>query len=280
MRWLLCCWALAAGAAEIGGSDLLGGDLVAAMTRAVGAVDADFSGTLPARRAFRGGRLGAAVLLRRPEDAAPTAAGAEVWECPLAAAVVVVSAHASNRCERLTLEQLADAFARDARSPARNWNDLDPSARSELISPAVCSPAGTLVVEIFQGVALAGQPFRPDVRQRIEPALAADLLSVRSGSLVLHPRLPEGRGRVIPVADGRPGRSATAYAPDDANVQNGDYPLQLPLVLYVRADRVGPVRAAIRWLCSDEAARQLTRQGLCPAAASTRLRFVQRLDTR
>jgi len=280
VRWLLCCWALAAGAADIGGSDLLGPDLVAAMVRSVGAADADFGGTLPARRAFREGRLGAAVLLRRPEDAAPTASGAEVWECPLAAAVVVVSAHASNRCERLTLEQLADAFARDARSPARNWNDLDASARSELISPAVCSPSGTLVGEIFQGVVLAGQPFRPDIRQRIEPALAADLLAARSGSLILHPRVFEARGRVIPIADGRPGRSATAYVPDDANVQNGDYPLQLPLVLYVRADRVGALRAAIRWLCSDEAARLLAKQGLYPAAASTRQRFVQRLDTR
>ncbi len=280
MKWLLCCWAVAAGAAEIGGSDLLGGNFAAAFARAAGSVEADFSGTLPARRALADGRLGAAVLLRRAEDPAPTATGTEVWECPLAAAVVVVSAHGSNRCERLTLEQLADAFARDARSPARNWDDLDATARSELISPAVCSPPGTLVAEIFQGIVLAGQPFRPDVRQRIEPALAADLLSARAGSLVLHPRVFEGRGRIIPIADGRPGRSATAYAPDDANVRNGDYPLQLPLVLCLRADRVGPLREALRWLCSDEAARLLEQQGLHASAAPVRRRFVQRLDTR
>ena len=110
--------------------------------------------------------------------------------------------------------------------------------------------------------------------------LAADLLASRAGSIVLLPKPPAARGRVLPVADGRSGRSATAYGPDENNVHNGDYPLQVPLILYVRPDKVAGLRPALRWLCSDAAAELLTNQGLTPAPAAARAAFLQRLDTR
>ncbi len=278
MRFLCCClFAGAAMGADIVGTDLLDGRFAASLRTAAGRDVADFGGTLPARRAFAEGRAAAAILMMRPGEPAPVAGAREFR---LAASVVVVAAHGSIRIEQLTFEQLANAFARDARAPARNWNDLDPLARSELMTPALCSPPGTLVLEVFQGLVLEGQAFRPDVRLRVEPDLAADLLAARAGSLVLLPRPPVSRGRVLPVADGRPGRPSTAYGPDENNVHNGDYPLQVPLVLYVRPDKVAALRPALRWLCSDAAAELLAGQGLTPAPASARAAFLQRLDTR
>ena len=278
MRFLCCClFAGAAMGADIIGTDLLDGRFAASLRTAAGRDVADFGGTLPARRAFADGRAAAAILMMRPGEPAPVAGAREFR---LAASVVVVAAHGSIRIEQLTFEQLANAFARDARAPARNWNDLDPLARSELMTPALCSPPGTLVLEVFQGLVLEGQAFRPDVRLRVEPDLAADLLAARAGSLVLLPRPPVSRGRVLPVADGRPGRPSTAYGPDENNVHNGDYPLQVPLVLYVRPDKVAALRPALRWLCSDAAAELLAGQGLTPAPASARAAFLQRLDTR
>jgi len=85
---------------------------------------------------------------------------------------------------------------------------------------------------------------------------------------------------VLQVADGRPGKSSTAYGPDENNVHNADYPLQVPLILYVRKDRLARLRPALSWLFSDEAAALLEKQGLYPAPKSARTRFVQRLDTR
>jgi len=272
---LLAC-AVAEGA-DLVGTDLLDGRFVAALRAAAGPDVADFAGTLPARRAFTEGRAAAAILLMRPGEASPVAGAREFR---LASAVVVVATHGSNRMEQISFEQLANAYARDARAPARNWNDLDPAARSELMTPALSSPPGTLVLEIFQGLVLEGQAFRPDVRLRVEPALAADLLASRAGSIVLLPKAPAARGRVLPVADGRPGRSATAYGPDENNVHNGDYPLQLPLILHVRPDKVAALRPALRWLCSDAAASLLADQGLTPAPAAARSAFLQRLDTR
>jgi hypothetical protein len=279
LAFLFC--GVAANAADFVGSDLLAGAVARGLDLAAGRTTADFAGTLPGRQAFVEGRAAAAVLMMREREVAPVPAGKiGVAEFRLAAAAVVVATHGSNRAEQVTLENLANIFARDPRAPARNWNDLDPAARSELITPAVCSPPGTLVLEVFQGVVLAGQPFRADVRQRVEPPLADDLLSARAGSVVLLPRVSAGRGKVLQVADGRPGRPSTAYGPDENNIHNGDYPLQVPLVLYVRQDQLPVLAPALRWLFSDEAAALLEKQGLTPAPKAARTRFVQRLDTR
>ena len=279
IAFFLSCAAVSA--ADIVGTDLLDGGFAQAFKTAAGGIAADFGGTLPARQAFVDGRAAAAVLMRRDREVAPVPSGRiGVAEFRLASAVVVAATHGTNRLETITFENLANAFAKDPRFPARNWNDIDPAARSELITPAVCSPAGTLTLEIFQGLAMEGQPFRPDVRLRVEPALAADLLASRAGSIVLLPRPPTGRARVLQVADGRPGRSTTAYGPDENNVFNGDYPLQVPLILYVRLDSLGQLAPSLRWLFSDEAAALLEKQGLYPAPKVARTRFVQRLDTR
>ena len=268
-------------AADFVGSDLLAGPIARGLDLAAGKTAADFGGTLPGRQAFVDGRASAAVLMMRDREVAPMPSGKiGVAEFRLASAVVVVATHGSIRTEQITLENLANIFARDPRSPARNWNDIEPAARSELITPAVCSPAGTMVLEVFQGLALDGQPFRADVRLRVEPDLAADLLASRAGSIVLVPRPPSSRGKVLQVADGRPGRSSTAYGPDENNVHSGDYPLQVPLILYVRQDRLSQLAPALRWLFSDEAAALLEKQGLTPAPRAVRTRFVQRLDTR
>lgn len=268
-------------AADFVGSDLLAGPVARGLDLAAGKTAADFGGTLPGRQAFVDGRASAAVLMMRDREVAPMPSGKiGVAEFRLASAVVVVATHGSIRTEQITLENLANIFARDPRSPARNWNDIEPAARSELITPAVCSPAGTMVLEVFQGLALDGQPFRADVRLRVEPDLAADLLASRAGSIVLIPRPPSSRGKVLQVADGRPGRSSTAYGPDENNVHSGDYPLQVPLILYVRQDRLSQLAPALRWLFSDEAAALLEKQGLTPAPRAVRTRFVQRLDTR
>jgi hypothetical protein len=268
-------------AADFVGADLLSGSIARGLEKAGGLSSTDFAGTLPGRKEFSEGKASVAVLMMRERDAAPVVTGRiGLAEFRLASSVVVVATHATNRAEQITLENLANSFAHVARSPAENWNDLDPAARSELITPAVCSPAGTMALEIFQGIVLEGGSFRSHVRLRVEPDLAADLLASRVGSIVLLPRPPTSRGKVLMVSDGRPGRATTAYGPDENNVHNGDYPLQVPLVVYVRADRVSSVSPALRWLFSDEAADLLEKQGLYPAPKAIRMRYLQRLDTR
>jgi hypothetical protein len=279
IAFFLSCAVLSA--ADFVGADLLSGPIARGIERAGGMSSADFAGTLPGRKDFIEGRASAAVLMMRERDVTPIVTGRiGLEEFRLASAVVVVATHGTNRPEQISLENLANAFSRDARATAQNWNDLDPGARSELITAAVCSPSGTMVLEIFQGIALGGSAFRSEVRLRVEPDLAVDLLASRAGCLLLMPRPPTGRGKVLMVSDGRPGRPSTAYGPDENNVHNGDYPLQAPLVMFVRRDRIPALRPALRWLFSDEVAAMLEKQGLYPAPQLARTRYLQRLDTR
>ena len=282
MRLLAFCFSCASlVAADFVGSDLLAGAVARGLEKAGPKLTVDFAGTLPGRRDFQQGSAAAAVLMLRGREAAPTSPSKSgAMEFRFASCAVVVATHAGNRLDQITLEQLSSAFARDARTLARNWNDIDPAARSELMTPAVSSPPGTLALEVFQGLVLEGQPFRADVRLRVEPELAADLLASRAGSVLLLPRPPTGRGKVLQVADGRLGKSTTAYGPDENNIHNGDYPLQVPLLLYVRQDKLEELRPALRWLFSDEAAALLEKQGLYPPPRPARLRFLQRLDPR
>lgn len=278
LGWVLSTAAL--GGADFVGTDLLAGTFAEELRKVVPACTVDFAGTLPGKRALVAGQAAAAVMCLRPGEAIPVLTGPRpAVEIRFAAAAVLVAVHGSNRVEALTLEQLANAFAKEARSSARNWNDIFPAARSELITPAICSPEGTLVLEIFQGIALEGLAYRADIRQRIPLALADDLVTARAGALILTPQRPPPPARVLALADGRLGRSTTAYSPEAANLYNGDYPLQVPLIIYVRPEKLAELRPALRWMLSDAAAKLLQAQGLHPAPSAIRVRLAQRLDT-
>ena len=85
-------------------------------------------------------------------------------------------------------------------------------------------------------------------------------------------------GRVMAIADGRPGRPSVAYLPNEMNIYNGDYPLRLPLYIYVRSDKEKELAKILTWLMSDEVAERIKKQGLYPAPKAIRARLSQRLD--
>ena len=205
---------VALSAADFVGADLLSGPIARGIEKAGGMSAADFAGTLPGRKDFIEGKAAAAVLMMRESEVAPVVTGRiGLVEFRLASSVVVVATHGTNRAEQITLENLANAFARDARAPAENWNDLDPSARSELITPAVCSPAGTLALEIFQGMALAGRAFRSNVRLRVEPELALTCWLHVPGASCCYPGPPPAEGRCSRCLMGAPVEHPRPMAP-------------------------------------------------------------------
>lgn len=281
--FLLIAAAGTAFAADFVGSDVVSWALtegVVESSRKEGA--ADFSGSLPGAKALAEGKACAAILFQRPGEPTPKAAGnLKLREFPIANAAVIVGVHRSNTIDHIDFASLSGVFANDPRQRMINWNDVPGVTRSELITPGVCSPDNSFVRELFQGLVLNGAIFRPDVRQNISVELAADLVASRSSALQLMPQLPLGSvGRVLQVADGRPGSSTTAYSPDEMNIYNGDYPLRLPLVLFVRQDKLEDLKPVVRWLLSDVAASRLEKAGLHPTPKPIRDRFAQRLDTR
>jgi hypothetical protein len=268
--------------ADIAGSDLLKTALTEGLRQAAPAASVDFAGTLPGRRGLADGRVAAALLFLKegePEPSAP--AGQSLQRYLLANAAVVVAVHKSNRQNQVSFADLNSLLAKDPKVYYVNWNDLAGGNLSETILTYLYAPHGAFARELLQGIPLASQPFRQEVNLVMDWAPVGQSLATRPATLAFAPSLPPGsEGRVLQVSDGRPGKSTTAYSPDEMNIYNGDYPLRLPLYLYVRTDKQAAHKEALKWLFSESAAEQIRALGLYPAPKAIRERLAQRLDSR
>lgn len=288
MRLLPLCLLLASlvRATEIAGTDALAdtiGPALAARAAAAGVkVKVHFDGSLPARDGVRTGTVDLAILLARESDVMDKAAdGAAIRRFPLGAAAAYVYVHASNPLREIDLTTLANLFGSGQRGDYKFWSDVPGMSMPEPVLTFTHAPGRHMAQTLFQGVALGGRAFKPSVRQRIDRNLVEETITGRTNAiLVSGVPLPPKFGKLLQVADGREGRSTTAYAPDEANIFNGDYPLRLPLVLCVREDRVAANIETIRWLLSEEAANQIRQAGMIPAPKLIRDRLAQRLDSK
>ena len=282
MRKIILLMAVTArlAAADFVGSDLISEIVTKGFNKLPDPPSAELAGTLPGRRAISDGRASAALLFVKEGVGDPLAPQGVFFSRYLVAnAAAVVIVHKSNAVNQIKLSELKGLFTKEAREVYLNWNDLSDSLLSEMVAPIVFAPPGAFTNELFKGVVLDGYDYRPGVRQNLEWTSINDNLTARFGVVVVAPSMPDGApGKVVSIADGRPGKSAIAYAPDEMNIYNGDYPLRLPLYLYVRTDREKALRDAITWILSDEFAKNLKDQGLYPAPKAIRDRLTQRLD--
>lgn len=283
---LLCLLATLAHATEIAGTDALAEVLAPVLAERAAAAGekyaAHFDGSLPARESVRDGSADLAILLMRESDIVDKAAdGTAIRRFPLGDAAAYVYVHPSNPLREVDLPTLANIFGSGQRGDYKFWSDVPGVNLPEPVLTFTYVPGRHIAQAIFQGVALGGRAFKPGVRQRIDLALAQESISGRTNAILVSATLlPPKIGKLLQVADGREGRSATAYAPDEANIFNGDYPLRLPLVLCVREDRIAAQARTIRWLLSDDAAAKIRQAGMIPAPKSIRDRLAQRLDSK
>jgi len=282
LKACLCLLAASVAGADIVGTDLLQASLSDGLRRASAKSTVDLAGTLPGRRALADGRASLGLLFLKEGEAEPTApAGQSLQRYLLANAAVVVAVHKSNRQGQVSFADLNSLLAKDPKVYYVNWNDLAGGNLSDTILTYLHAPHGAFTRELLQGVVLTGQPFRGEVNLVMDWSPVGQSLATRPATLAFTPALPPGsEGRALQVADGRPGRSTTAYSPDETNIYNGDYPLRLPLYVYVRSDKLTAHKDALKWLFSEEAAEKIRSVGLYPAPKPIRERLAQRLDTR
>ena len=267
-------------AADFVGTDIITGVIDAGFKKLPNPPSVELIGSMPGSRAISSGRASAALLFLKEGESEPAApSGAFFNRYLIASAAAVVVVHKQNPTSQLKLSELKGLFTKDAREVFLSWNDLSNGNMSEMAAPIVYAPPGAFTDELFKGMVLEGADYRQGVRQRLEWTAVTENLLARFGAVAIMPAMPAGTpGKLVPIADGRPGRSAVAYPPDEMNIYNGDYPLRLPLYLYVRSDREKDLRDAITWILSDEAAQMLKEQGLHPAPKAIRERLTQRLD--
>ncbi len=275
---LFLCLASRLPAIEIAGSDILK-ETLQDIEKLPGAPKASFNGTMPARRALLEDRASIGILFLKENEEDPKPAKGNLFNRYLlanAAAALIV--HKENQLTQINLEGLKGIFSKSARYPATNWNDLPGASQSEIISPIIYSPPDSFVQEFFMGLVMNGDEFRTNVKQRLEYITIQENIESRFGIAVIMPVQIPTAGRVMAIADGRPGRSAVAYLPNEMNIYNGDYPLRLPLYIYVRSDKEKELGKILTWLLSDEVAERIAVQGLYPAPKAIRARLSQRLD--
>ncbi|PHX68660.1 MAG: hypothetical protein CK519_03820 [Opitutia bacterium] len=275
---LFLCLASRLPAIEIAGSDILK-ETLQDIEKLPGAPKASFNGTMPARRALLEDRASIGILFLKENEEDPKPAKGNLFNRYLlanAAAALIV--HKENQLTQINLEGLKGIFSKSARYPATNWNDLPGASQSEIISPIIYSPPDSFVQEFFMGLVMNGDEFRTNVKQRLEHITIQENIESRFGIAVIMPVQIPTAGRVMAIADGRPGRSAVAYLPNEMNIYNGDYPLRLPLYIYVRSDKEKELGKILTWLLSDEVAERIAVQGLYPAPKAIRARLSQRLD--
>ncbi len=267
-------------AADIVGTDLIRGLVTSGIKTMPNPPTVELAGTLPGRRALCAGNASAAFLFLKEGEADPLApAGVFFNRFLVANAAVVVVVHKQNPVAQLKFSELKGLFAKESREVYLNWGDLSNGTLSEMSAPLVYAPSGAFTDELFKGLVLEGNDYRPGVRQRLEWPTIIENLTARFGVVAIMPSMPAGTpGRLMPIADGRPGRSQVAYPPNEVNIYNGDYPLRLPLYLYVRTDQEKALHDTLVWILSDAFAQGLEAQGLSPAPKAIRGRLTQRLD--
>ena len=275
---LLLCLVTRLPALEVVGSDILK-DTLKDIDKLPGAPRANFTGTMPAKRALTEDRanIGIIFLKENEEDPKPPT-GSFFNRYLLANAAAALIVHKENNLNQVSLEGLKGIFSKSARNAVANWNDLPGATQSEIVSPIIHSPGGSFVQELFAGFVLSGDEFKTNVKQRLETITIQENIDSRFGIAVIMPVNTPTTGRLMPISDGRPGRPAVGYLPNEMNIYNGDYPLRLPLYIYVKSTQEKELGKILTWLMSDTVAERIKKQGLYPAPKPIRDRLSQRLD--
>ncbi len=281
---LILAFSVAASAADlrIVGSDLPGLEFTRSLYAFAGreglALAVALDGSRPGLAALKSSRADLALLTLPPGERSDLA-GFE--SLPLAAHRVVVIVPTVMPLESITLAQLAAIYGANAPLNYSRWGDLglaDEWAGSPIVAHAPAAGFG-LTAAYFRRAGLRDQPFRSQVGRYASAADLVQRLAGDSRALAIASALPPGATefKVVPVAAqaGDP-----AFSPTAANLQSGDYPLGLPLVIVFRresAERLWPV---LRFLLSDEAAALLERAELVPAPSAQRRRQLLARETK
>lgn len=273
-------------AINVGGTDTLTPTLGVAIERHLAADGKKhviaFAGSLPALEGIDNGQVDVALILQPDgQNLERTPGGKALRRFPLGAAAAYVYVHPTLDLKETNLATLAAIFGAGQKDDYKFWSDVPGIRFQEPIMSFTSSDETHPSTTLFNGIALAGRPYRPSVRLRVPAAAARDMISGSTNTIMISASpTPEGVGRLLRIADGREGRSKTAYFPDDANIYNGDYPLRLPLVLVVPEDKVAVHRDFIAWLLSDVAASEIRKAQFIPTPVLIRERLAQRLDTK
>ena len=268
----------AASAATIAGSDIVG-PAVAPVLEKTG-VTTSFKGTFDALRDLRAGKAEAALIYIREGDKVAEIESGDWIAAPVAYQPVYVAVNNANKATEIDLPTLAGLYGKTNDINFDTWRCLPASGLTQPPLAIAPNPGRGLTVSHFRSEVLGAGDYRPTIRFGADDADAESRALSTTNAIVILPRPPaSGNLRLLAVADGRPGKSARAYAPTASNLHAGDYPLRITLFLVFPKNKRGEVAPAVRALLSSDTAKLLSAKGLAPTPENIRNKFTQSLDS-
>jgi hypothetical protein len=262
----------------ISGSDLLGEGIRTALKAelAKSGLEAELAleGSLTGLKAFEEGTA-VATILAIPEGEEFTSSGNNY---PFAFQVVAFAVHSSNPLVEVTYDQLRGVYSQGG--PINDWSDLTDNSnwQDRNIASWVTRSTNLISLEIFSASVLKGSLLKESVRMaEPETENLYSIVEEEPSSLILVPYIPDTADvRFLAVKEVESGQ---AYTPSMDNVFFGDYPLRMPLELFV-SDSLGEQESEqlLKAIYSDAVADALEAANFMPVSREERQATLSQFD--
>ncbi len=217
-------------------------------------------------------------LLVFPPDS-PRPSSEEFVSLPVAYYTAVLAVRNSIPVNQLTFAQIGGIYGDAEKSNHRRWGDIGgsgPWATRSILATAI-TRQGSLAFDLLRAEVLKTNRIKPTVIQMDTPEELITRIKGDEGGIAVLP-LPPGEASGLKVLLVSSTEDGVAYPPTSDNINNGDYPLRMPLYLVFRksdATKLGPV---LRFLLGENALPLWTQAGLISAPVQARNQLIFDLE--
>lgn len=234
-------------------------------------IDLDLGGSYGARKAIQNGELDIA-LLAATEEAVPETG--DTLTFPFAYQTVVFGVSSEGAIDQLSLSEIRGIFGSDESSSMTRWGDVGASGPGAVRSIALYSISSQegLALSLFLNTVLNTPRMRSNISYSDSFPQLLNRLQNDSSGIALLPR-PPPPGNSLRILSLASTDEDFAFGPTPENIHNGDYPIRLPITLFVSAGSGKDLGPILDFLVSNEVAEQIEASGLVPLPSNVRNRL-------
>lgn len=242
-------------------------------------LDYQLTGTVASLPAIRDGEADLA-LIAQPDGRSPFLPDFQLFSFAYVACYLIVNEE--NTLQEINFPNLRVLYMQDAENASLTWADVGMSGRmaSRKIVPYAVVTDRAVGLELFKHEALDQGQLSPQVIVLSSVEKAFEQVSKNSNAIAMVP-VPPGEFdgvRTLSISRGQ-GADDYAFGPTQENIDFGDYPLRLPIMLAIPRDNAPPSEL-LKYLYSDEVANHLSESGFMPVPENVRKRYLLELDIR
>lgn len=216
------------------------------------------------------------LLVFAPDTPLPSG---DLVALPVAYFTAVLAVQRDVPISQLSYEQIGGIYGDSEQHNHRRWGDVGAAGTwaTRRILAVSLSRRGGIAFDLLSDAILKNKHIKPTVLQFDSvPEVVARVDSQGGGVAVLAMPPPESSGlKVVSVSKTS---QSVAYPPTSDNLENGDYPLRLPLYLVFHKSDVARLNPVLRFLLGDGAVPLWTQADLIVAPVRARNQLVFDLE--